>query len=115
MMEHHTGLTFLFFTFICKKLLHILTKLIKLYASVEVFEEIFHTISLSVKLVIACFWKLTPSFRKFKPTTQVHRRQWQLMQKLDIASRCSVSPDGTWLKRECVGLESPVSWSTCVL
>ena len=34
-----------------------------------------------------------------------------LSTKLDIASRRSVSPDGTWLKRECVGLE-PFSWST---
>ena len=25
--------------------------------------------------------------------------------KLDIASRHNVSPDGTWLKRECIGLE----------
>ena len=28
---------------------------------------------------------------------------------LDLVSRHSVSLDGTWLKRECVGLESPVS------
>ena len=33
------------------------------------------------------------------------------LNKLDIASRRSVSPDGTWLKWECVGLE-PVFWST---
>ena len=35
----------------------------------------------------------------------------KMINKLDIVSQCSLTPDGTWLKRECPRFEL-VSWST---